>query len=119
MVPCCTLQELLRAHGLMQAYNNRLGPSGKAASNSSKRGKGFRISGLDWLCCSGCSSDKDLPAAGQQGEPHSQPSPKQVPPLRTVLSPVALLLLLAYAAATGFYLYTRASKLGDLGPQWW
>jgi hypothetical protein len=40
-------------------------------------------------------------------------------PLKTVWSPVAVLLLLAYLGAAGYYLFVRVVTAWDLGNQAW
>lgn len=108
----------------MQAYTKKLVASGTAvaatATNSGKPSKSLGISGFDWLCCStGCTKKAPAVAAADEAKAQDQQEAKGPQPLRVVLSPVALLVVLAYAAATGFYLYTRARRIHDLGPQWW
>jgi hypothetical protein len=108
----------------METYTKKLVASGTAvaaaATNSGKPSKGISISGFDWLCCStNCAKKAPAVAEADEAVPQEQQEPKGPQPLRVVLSPVALLVVLAYAAATGFYLYTRASRIHDLGPQWW
>lgn len=105
------LQEVLRKHGLMQAYNMKLTAATSSASGSTPQqqtgciaavAEGFR----SFFCC-GSSSTAPGAAEGRTA------------PLKTVMSPVALLLFLAYMAAAVFYIYTRASRITDLGYQWW
>lgn len=116
------MQELLQRYGLLQAYNAKLAGSTVAASACSRRTLFADISGIDCFGCrtgSGVLPLDDAAAAQQQPGAVWQPGLGGVRPLRTVLSPVAVLLLLAYAGATVFYLYTRASRIADLGSQWW
>jgi len=70
-------------------------------------------------CCTPQQAAVDADAADASSVYRKLQSARDAGPLRTVFSPVALLLLLAYTAATVFYLYTRAVRIPDLGPQWW
>lgn len=107
---CLTLQELLRKHGLIQAYGLKLAAASSAPTFSCQgRWLAAATRMRNYLCC--CAGSRVSQAAADGHTPAG--------PLKTLMSPVALLLLLAYAAATVFYLYTRASRLADLGPQWW
>jgi hypothetical protein len=112
------LQELLRKHGLMQTYNSKLataagGDSTAQVSTHSQPGQlaATTAAFCGCLCCA--AGDRN---STEEVETASKPQPK---PFKTQVSPVALLLVLGYMAATGFYLYSRASRIRDLGPQWW
>jgi hypothetical protein len=48
-----------------------------------------------------------------------EPGPGEMQPLKTVWSPVAVLLLLAYLAAAGYYLFVRFVTAWELGNQAW
>jgi hypothetical protein len=48
-----------------------------------------------------------------------EPGPGEMQPLETVWSPVAVLLLLAYLGAAGYYLFVRVVTTWDLGNQAW
>lgn len=48
-----------------------------------------------------------------------EPGPGEMQPLKTVWSPVAVLLLLGYLAAAGYYLFVRFVTAWDLGNQAW
>jgi hypothetical protein len=111
------LQELLRKHGLMQTYNSMLAEAAGVDTTLqvSTSAPGCMAATAAALCgCLCC-------AAGDRNSTEAVPAEgtHQPKPFQTVVSPVALLLVLGYMAATGFYLYTRASRISDLGPQWW
>lgn len=129
------MQELLQRHGLLKAYNQKL-----AGASPSTGGKGVAAPAVssfsNCFCCGAGStanaaqaeSTVDAGLANSSSAPNKQskpaggvwqPRPEGVRPLRTTLSPVALLLLLAYMAATCYYIYVRAVGIQDLGSQWW
>lgn len=113
------LQELLRQHGLMQTYNSKLakaaGEDSTAQVSTPLRQPGCLAAATAALCGCLCCTARDRNHT-EEVLAANTPQPKQ---FKTKVSPVALLLVLGYMAATGFYLYTRASRLVDLGPQWW
>lgn len=120
-------QELLRKHGLMSAYTQKLA-AGTLDHTADAGRKGAVHTGTTscmarvaagLCCCTPQQAAVDAGAADASSVYRKLQSSRDAGPLRTVFSPVALLLLLAYTAATVFYLYTRAVRIPDLGPQWW
>lgn len=103
--------------------------TGKGTGSSAGGGGSVRSSTSGKVGSSGGGSGSVGSSAGGSGKVGSsgggskrrvwQPGPGDVEPLKTVWSPLAVLLLLVYLAVTGYYLWVRVVTSADLGNQRW